>query len=60
MDEIQVNIWKKALEGFEEVRKVIGFETKMDAFCQGYYVALNMLHKAGKLNKEDLDAIVHK
>ena len=55
-----MDIWGKALDGWEEVSKVVGFETKMDAFCQGYYVALNMLHKAGKLNKENLDEIVHK
>jgi len=59
MNKIQMDIWNKALEGWEEVSKVTGFETYMDAFCQGYYVSLNMLYKLGKLTKEDLDAIKH-
>lgn len=59
MDKMQMDIWGKALEGWEEVSSVVGFETRMDAFCQGYYVALNMLYKLGKITKEDLDAIKH-
>ena len=59
MNKLQMDIWGKALEGYEEISKVIGFETRMDAFCQGYYVGLNMLFKAGKLTQEDLDAIIH-
>lgn len=33
-------VWKLALEAWEKVSKEIGFETRRDAFLQGYYIAI--------------------
>lgn len=38
--------WTAALNAWEKLHGVIGFETRKDAFLQGFYIAYNAINKA--------------
>jgi hypothetical protein len=48
--------WIEACRAWVKISNIIGFETRKDAFLQGYYMAHNKLKPSDKESTEDNDA----